>query len=924
MGLHFRGESGANLTGNATHTAPSSDLRNESPLSQYSRNDDVRASDDSGSLAKSTHSQPETFPTDLPERPQGTNRPQGTSIFSRVGAKIKSQVDPAAIFHLLDFRPWFYPFTWKKYGVLLMLACIIAGIVVSDHYTKWITKSMAITRSYMLPVLIISVCAEPLIIMIILPVAKVPDIPQHEVNNNLNLESDLEKSEKTIIPHGPFESALVIPCHDTDHQAMRTTIDSALPHFRPQDIYIVDNGRSKYPSHPDGNFREYIRSIHPDIEYMWSPIGSKNAAQLVGALAARNKGYKYLLSVDDDVCIPKNFSAPTEMIDDKFKAVAYPIKAMDAKCEVPLFLVAWQDVEYRLSGLSKLAEDRLCGVQFPHGAGWFVELDTFIELMEFYHPMDFIAEDCNAGLGIAKMGKGIRFDARCYLATEVPTTFFGSGLNWWKQRQKSWEMGRHGRIFAFIRAFLFSMPPRMTVQGILWHKFSFFYLICTILIDWLRVPVIVALGRTSTWWRNCLLLMLFSALPPMAYNYWKCRRRADMQIRFWAGLTYPWYKQLYLFVALAGAIRWAGYFLGGHQAPPTIQQMLKAKDERCFWLDPRFKENPAYLADEAEAIEAAKKAGQDPMERPTDGTSENSPLRPDFLLEPPSATYSSAATRSIELELPRPSSSRAGSRPRGSPSMDPFADSRPTSPLPIFEASNDRNALSQETLITNPFADPKSSPAPSPRMEYNRLLSDPEPRPRSPRGHSTFQKRPTFSQQRSYAAFPSSQPLQFRPYNQNLLGSPLMAPSPHGSPANSYPFFDTTVGDSNFKPQKSRHTSLRLPQSNMSSSSTLVPTSLTTPGLRTSASSDSLEAALMMQNKSVINNGHDSSRENNPEAHSYSNHHNFSLPSPTEQKMAGGADGPEYNRFSWDECSNGHMQMPDPHIQQAYQDRRYL
>jgi hypothetical protein len=57
------------------------------------------------------------------------------------------------------------------------------------------------------------------------------------------------------------------------------------------------------------------------------------------------------------------------MIDETFKAVAFPIKAMDAECKVSLWLVACQEIEYRLSGMSKLAEDRLCGVQFPHGAG---------------------------------------------------------------------------------------------------------------------------------------------------------------------------------------------------------------------------------------------------------------------------------------------------------------------------------------------------------------------------------------------------------------------------------------------------------------------------------------------------------------------------------------------------------------------------
>jgi hypothetical protein len=88
-------------------------------------------------------------------------------------------------------------------------------------------------------------------------------------------------------------TALVIPCHNSDRTAMRKVLYSAYPHFRPQDIYIVDNGRTKYP--PD-DFRAWIRTQHPDIVYIWSPIGSKNAAQLVGALAAKN--YDFIMTVD--------------------------------------------------------------------------------------------------------------------------------------------------------------------------------------------------------------------------------------------------------------------------------------------------------------------------------------------------------------------------------------------------------------------------------------------------------------------------------------------------------------------------------------------------------------------------------------------------------------------------------------------------
>jgi hypothetical protein len=116
-------------------------------------------------------------------------------------------------------------------------------------------------------------------------------------------------------------------------------------------------------------FRDFLRAQHPGLNFIWTPIGSKNAAQLVGAIAA--KAFEFIFAVDDDVCIPSSFRAPTHMINDVTKGVAFPLKATDVHGSVPLFLVAGQDCEYRMAGLVKLAESDICGVLYPHGAGRF-------------------------------------------------------------------------------------------------------------------------------------------------------------------------------------------------------------------------------------------------------------------------------------------------------------------------------------------------------------------------------------------------------------------------------------------------------------------------------------------------------------------------------------------------------------------------
>lgn len=350
--------------------------------------------------------------------------------------KFNKHLDLKTIWSIFDIREIFWPFSWRKYAVLLGVAMLIAVIVVTEVLFHWIQKSMAITRKNMLPVLVIVIALEPVMMVIILLVAKIPDnAPEDTLPAS---EQDLSALEKRVNHvENTNRTALVIPCHNSEHAAMTRVLESAYPHFRPQDIFIIDNGRTPHPT--SNEFCKFIHGQHADINYIWSPIGSKNAAQLVGAMAARD--YEYIMTVDDDVCIPGNFRAPLDLVDERTKGVAFPLKATDASGKVALFMVAWQDCEYRMAGLTKLAESQICGALFPHGAGWFCERATLIDLITNYHSIDFIAEDVNTGLSMQKMKKLIAFDARCILETEVPTTIFGQGLNWYKQRVRSWEMG---------------------------------------------------------------------------------------------------------------------------------------------------------------------------------------------------------------------------------------------------------------------------------------------------------------------------------------------------------------------------------------------------------------------------------------------------------------------------------------------------
>lgn len=55
-----------------------------------------------------------------------------------------------------------------------------------------------------------------------------------------------------------------------------------------------------------------------------------------------------------------------------------------------------------------------------------------------------------------------------------------------------------------------------------------------------------------------------------------------MTISFWASVTFPVYKVLYSAVSIFGAVRCVLFYIGGHQKPKTVRQMLDEGDEAAF------------------------------------------------------------------------------------------------------------------------------------------------------------------------------------------------------------------------------------------------------------------------------------------------------------------------------------------------------
>jgi hypothetical protein len=181
-----------------------------------------------------------------------------------------------------------------------------------------------------------------------------------------------------------------------------------------------------------------------------------------------------------------------------------------------------------------------------------------------------------------QMKKLITIDARIILETEVPTTWFRKGLNWWMRRKNSWEMGRHGMLLKFTGRIFLSLNGQITVIGVFAQKIIQSYGIACNVVDWIRVPVLVTMAASPLFWRDTLFITIFSTLPLLAYKYIRARKRPNLQLGLWASLTYPIYKQLYAFASIAGAIRCVLFFIGEYLHAKSVCNMIKDNDERMF------------------------------------------------------------------------------------------------------------------------------------------------------------------------------------------------------------------------------------------------------------------------------------------------------------------------------------------------------
>ena len=521
--------------------------------------------------------------------PTANATPPALSLLARTRAALNhtkseahKQVGGRFLLSLIDPREIVYPLTLRRAAYFSVYAGAIVGLVLLDRHYQMKDKVVTAIRYQNLVLMGIIYGLEPALFLFLFLCAHYPPAaPQR------TLAKDASRADR-IAAAKTQSTAYVVPCHNSDEASLQRSLKAALRHFAPEQIFVVDN--ADLPA-PQGRLEDVAHDAHPDIAYMWSPRGSKNFAQYVGSLAAAK--YEYIITSDDDVCLPANFTAPHHLLDEKTKGVAIPIEAVDRAGKRPWF-VGWQDLEYKLAGAAKLAEARAGGVLFPHGACSFWDREAFLEVLR-RHDLEFFADDCKLGFATTELGYRLAFDATQRVSTEAPETIVGRLPNWYAQRVRSWEMGRH-IITPRLAKSLFDLKGKDTVQAVAMHELMNLYALASNAIDLFRLPFYMAMGHQKSFWVRTGALSGLPIVLGLVFKYIKCRHRPDLAPKLTTVLSFPIYKTLYSGASILAAARSLYLYWPSHKKKPTIPQMEANDDPRCFYRDDLFAVDPGYLA----------------------------------------------------------------------------------------------------------------------------------------------------------------------------------------------------------------------------------------------------------------------------------------------------------------------------------------
>eukprot|EP01028_Stygiella_incarcerata_P004610 TRINITY_DN2020_c0_g1_i1.p1 TRINITY_DN2020_c0_g1~~TRINITY_DN2020_c0_g1_i1.p1 ORF type:complete len:1361 (+),score=333.58 TRINITY_DN2020_c0_g1_i1:111-4085(+) len=403
-------------------------------------------------------------------------------------------------------------------------------------------------------------------------------------------EDFLAKRERAL-----RDVCLMIACHKSE-EVIETTLQYALGmtgnclFFRPEQIYICHNGNFEKPIDDTASVVERVsaeynrlmgRSHEPStsVQYHWTNVGNKTHAFYTACKDFVHPRFKYCLLIDDDVQLPPDLYVPTEeCMKGKTRGMAFGISAFNmfsAAKRSKRNVVALQDFEYKKNDLFKAFQSKYGSTLYGHGAIQMWERKALLEIF-WEHNTEFHGEDLRMGVVAMKRGWRIETVINVPAKTTVPDHLSCWDMFWCRhgikslliQRVRSWDAAAHRNLFVYLNLLLFYWNFNLLIM-----KPFLIYEIITIIVDWIRFPVLVAALIFMPWFTLAFIavLLLISLLFAWLFNGWTLRDRIDLRAKKSVVLLFPLYQLILLVFRFLGLLYSLFHWIPTQRMAPKLK-----------------------------------------------------------------------------------------------------------------------------------------------------------------------------------------------------------------------------------------------------------------------------------------------------------------------------------------------------------------
>ena len=391
-------------------------------------------------------------------------------------------------------------------------------------------------------------------------------------------------------------------------EVLTNTLQGALNVFHPTDVFVVHNSSDQ--ELPDSVVMECCEGR---AVYVPLAIGSKSCSAYYGSILSSWLGFEYCIVMDDDTVLPREL-AP--VLSGELTCDAYAIAIAATYNETgpggqptnlsktSKMIVGLQDIEYKLSDLSKLTQYNFThssSVLSPHGAINLWKASLLHHIMAEHNGI-FHGEDYQMGLAMRKLfsSKRCGFISSCIVATVAPTTW----KDLYYQRFTSWDLaaqqflwggfcaspksGFYGQVLCCLPCTVDNLYLRIVTLEDIW----------TVLQDYFRYPLLIYHIVLSIIIRQfnvvvfLMYILVFVAqwIIAASLEYIKFKDRPDLQVRkesrLVAVLMFPVYRFLFSFVRVNALFRFFFKFESIKRAAISIKEMNLPVPKRIPLLYP--------------------------------------------------------------------------------------------------------------------------------------------------------------------------------------------------------------------------------------------------------------------------------------------------------------------------------------------------